>query len=175
MNKIKGLYIARDFITEEEHNKVVKFIYEQDNWKFGDWEQKVMEYKCRDDGVPIGLQRVVMEMGKYDKVIENPNHVTLDECTPGQGIEPRGGEDVCILTLGSEYVINFVCEEKEKEEHLRLVVPRRSLLTIAEDAANKWSHVVSRCVKEEKPDNLGTLIRGTFICVTFKRSCHTLC
>ncbi|KRX98876.1 Alkylated DNA repair protein alkB -like protein 8 [Trichinella pseudospiralis] len=75
-----------------------------------------------------------------------PNQITVNFYEPGQGIPLHGDNsplikgEVVSLSLVSDAVMSF---KKDTNEHYSLILPRRSLLILKDEAKDIWKHGIS--------------------------------
>ncbi|XP_041464023.1 alkylated DNA repair protein alkB homolog 8-like [Lytechinus variegatus] len=155
-----GLVIIPDFIDERLEHKLVNSIDWQSSsekvnqsLKHRKVKHHGYEFKYttnnidRDQPLPGGMPKL------YDHVINRimetghvqfkPDQLTINQYQPGQGIPPHvdthsAFEDAIIsLSLESQVVMEFIDPEGHQ---VPIVLPRRSLLIMTEEARYKWTH-----------------------------------
>jgi alkylated DNA repair dioxygenase AlkB len=169
--QIPGLTIVEDYLTEEEEESLIHYIYEQP-WlpvltrrvqHYGYEYSYRPPYELKDaTAIPQVFRKYA---GNLDKRF---NQVIVNEYAPGQGISKHTdhktlfGERIASLSLGSATTIVFQYGEIKEEFY---VLPR-TLLIMEGDARWKFTHEIP-ARKSDKVD--GKIIqRGTRISLTFR-------
>jgi alkylated DNA repair dioxygenase AlkB len=178
---VNGLTLVEDFISEKEELDLIKNVNSQ-SW-ITDLKRRVQhygykyDYKARriTEDFKVGnipdlikpISKRLLEQGYFKKL---PDQVIVNEYESGQGISshidcvPCFEETVASLSLASDCVMDFI--NSETNQKISILLPRRSLLILKDDARYKWQHgIASR--KTDKID--GQIIkRKRRISLTFR-------
>lgn len=167
----KGAKLILNFITEEEEqNLLVKLVDE--TW-YSALGRRVIHYGSiyryfpnepdRDiDAIPDWIPN--LSFLKKDFF----NQIIVNEYNPGQGIAPHTdaikqfGDTIVTLSLGSDCVMDL----SYKLESIPVLLPRRSLLILQEDARYLWKHGIAKRLKDKIDDVV--LTRTKRISITYR-------
>ena len=141
----QGLELKENFITSLEEEELLKEIDERP-W-LNDLKRRVQHYGYKYDYKVRGKLEYLGEVPEFLKQI-NPgfefNQVIVNEYLQGQGISPHidlpsvFGNTIASLSLGEECIMEFAKDSKK----IPLLLPRRSLLTLKDEARYKWKHSI---------------------------------
>ena len=181
--KIKGLNYIPDFVSQTEHDFLLREIDKQP-W-LNELKRRVQHYGYKYDykfhrinhsmriaELPDWLQNFAERLKQKGFFTETPDQVIVNEYTPGQGITnhidcpPCFSDTVASLSLGSQCVMNFTNKD-DKDEIVPYLLDVRSIVVLKEDARYCWMHGI----KLAKTDNyFGTKIqRGRRVSLTFRK------
>jgi alkylated DNA repair dioxygenase AlkB len=164
---IKGLYYVPNFLTDEEHKKILDYLKKSKKWKGvgkNSGSRKVIHFGYsyaydrsgikKIDDVPdyfknlVDIDRVNANI-ETDLLDENMEQLIINEYKPGQGIHPHldhvgyfGAIIVCI-TIGSGVSMDFTKIEDPTKKKTIFVQPS-SLYIMSGDARYKWKHGIKR-------------------------------
>lgn len=182
---ISGLDYIEDFIDESDEEELLKKIDECE-WNT-ELKRRVQHYgysydykkkSCQKLGqIPKWLKNL---MKKFESIIkvdvdteedELFNQVIINEYIPGQGISPHTdssifGECIATLSLGWDYTMEFA----RKEEKTEILLKRRSILIMTQDARNLWTHSIP--ARKIDVVNGKKIQRQRRVSITFRRYEH---
>ena len=100
-----------------------------------------------------------------------PEQLIINEYEPGQGIAPHTDrvdvfdDQIISVSLGSDIVMDFI--NSKTLETKSILLKRRSLLLMSEDARYEWKHTIPA----RKSDKIGPIKvdRGKRVSLTFRR------
>ncbi len=176
---VPGLTLITNFITEAEETLLLNEINKQP-WNTG-LKRRVQQYGYEYDynsknmaaslGSLPGFLTFLVDKIMEEKLVSNkPDQCIVNEYEPGQGIsdhidKPHLFEDGIIsVSLGSDVVMDFTSPEEKKKG---ILLPRRSLVLLAEDARYKWKHGIAGR-KKDKLESGEMLVRKKRISLTFR-------
>lgn len=181
---MQGLSLITNFITQEEHDALLKFIYEQKEWASAPGQRRVLQYGYKYNyterdakpekttPIPDLFVKVLLRKLEESKEIKlKVDQVIVNEYEPGQGIAPHidhtkhFGPVVASLSLGWAYNMNFA--KQGGEEKKQLLLPVCSLLVLQDEARYKWTHSIERRLDDTLPTG-ETAERGTRVSITFR-------
>ena len=181
LNTINGLNIFYDFISIDEEQLLLSSI-ESQNW-IQDLKRKVQHYGYRynyktrriDQSLKIGdlpkwIDNVISKIRAIDSQIDPIDQVIINNYEPGQGIaahidcEPCFGNYIISLSLLSDIIMEFT--EQDSGRSINVLLPRRSLVVIKDEARYKFLHGI-RPRKKDK-FNHATKIRFRRVSLTFR-------
>lgn len=180
-DKIIGLSIIDDLITDKEHDQLMVSI-DKNKWSnelqrrvqhYGykyDYRSKSINNSMVADSIPewaikIGKRLVGLKIFRVE-----PDQIIVNEYLPGQGIsshidcEPCFGDTIVSLSLNSSAVMQFSRSNSDKRVEEFLFA--KSAIVLKSDARYKWSH----CIPSRKSDYNGKLkiSRKRRISLTFR-------
>ncbi|MDE0020040.1 MAG: alpha-ketoglutarate-dependent dioxygenase AlkB [Candidatus Poribacteria bacterium] len=156
---INGLTYVRDYINEEQHDRLLKRIDANDQRWMNDLKRRVQHYGYRYDykarrvdnsdrlgELPIWLQRLCQKLRADGHLPELPDQVIVNEYEPGQGIashidcEPCFKNAIASLSLGSACIMEFKKKGEEKTTKTEAWLAPRSLVVLKGAARYEWKH-----------------------------------
>ncbi|KAI4488319.1 hypothetical protein M0804_005167 [Polistes exclamans] len=183
-----GLKVIEDFISEEEEKSLLNIIdWTEDGPFLSDLKQRKakhfgyeFQYHSNDVNpntpiIPIPEECRFLqgrfkkhECGAYDY-----DQLTINRYLPGQGIPPHidshspFNNTILSLSLGSTCVMNF----KKENAKVNVVLPRRSLLVMTDEARYAWMHGISSKHSDliETPNGIVKQMRGIRTSFTFRK------
>lgn len=174
---ISGLEYLENYISEDEENFLLSVIDKQ-SW-ITELKRRVQHYGYKYDykantvsaesvdSIPEFILSLCLKLVKDSTFNKIPNQVIINEYLPGLGISAHidalcFGDTICSLSLGADYVMNFL----RKEVVIPKLLARRSLLILKGDARFKWQHEI----QPRKIENfLGQKFqRGKRVSITFR-------
>jgi len=188
IDQVPGLSIIQDYITPSEEDYLFKKL-DKLPWVV-DFSRKLQYYGYRNerekpyDLVPIPqqipdcLSSIIDQVVEENLIYKRPEQVIINDYLPGQGIRPHFDRKdyfdntIIGISLGSDCVMEFTPpdtkETKEnRKEKINVLLPRRSLYIIEDDARYKWQHGIAG----RKNDKLGDgqiCVRKRRISITFR-------
>ncbi|MGO4875997.1 alpha-ketoglutarate-dependent dioxygenase AlkB [Pedobacter psychrotolerans] len=179
---ISGLTYVKEFISQEEEQKLLKTISEQE-W-LGDLKRRVQHYGWKYDykarslnssmylgPLPPWAKNLAERLFEKNLMSELADQVIINEYLPGQGIanhvdcEPCFGDTIVSLSLATPCIMNFInLESKEKRE---TQLDPRSAVSIKGESRYQWSHGIPARLADDI-DGIRTN-RKTRISVTFRK------
>jgi len=105
------------------------------------------------------------------------NQVIINEYLAGQGIAPhidhpvQFGNTIATLLLGSAYVMDL----QSPSQKISILLPRRSLLVLENEARYKWKHGIAKRMKDPSTNSSMTRKRGTRISITYRNDLYQQC
>lgn len=175
--------LIENFITQTEHDILLNFINNSE-WDSTSLSRRVQHYgyKYAYKTTNYKLEQAA-EIPKvfvdilYTKLIEYsiikdtdkfPNQCIVNEYMPGQGIGPHTdhqklfGEIIISITLGSQCIMNFSCNDKQ----IDCILPICSAVILTGDFRYKYKHAI----KNVKSDfiNGKRIKRGTRVSITLR-------
>lgn len=154
---VVGLTLLEGFITEAEEDQMLKFVdSNSDQWE-GMAKRRVQHYGFAFDyklrGVnprrkigplPDAFQPLVSRLSKLSEINRELDQLTVNEYVPGVGLSPHVDThsmftgSIASVTLSGHTVMEF----RRGEERRAILLPRRSVLILAEDARYAWRHYI---------------------------------
>ena len=125
-----------------------------------------------DDGENNQMLRNEKYLLSSSSSLPLPDQCTINEYLPGQGISSHIDthsafhDRIMSLSLASPTVMNFYCAEKSKEK-IHLLLPRRSLLILSNDARYMYAHGISPRKTDVYPDDT-VVNRGRRVSITLR-------
>ena len=173
---IAGLLLRLEYISPETEQKLASLIDEQP-WDTS-WERRRQPYG-RSYGNGQELNPAISDWGLQlidgftrDRIGDQPfNQMLVNEYRPGQGIALHRDyapfdRTVVSLSLLAPCVMDFRCVADGRREHLLL--PRRSLLILQDDARYAWEHGIARRKNDRHAGNV--IPRARRLSITFRRT-----
>jgi alkylated DNA repair dioxygenase AlkB len=156
MDKIDGLTIYSDFITEDEENELVQIINNQkwDNtlkrrtqhygYKY-DYRNRSISKEDYIGSLPEWNDFIIDIMIDNDIVKTKPQQLIVNEYEVGQGISKHidslvFDEPIMSLGLNSQCTMNF--HNRYTKEVIPIVFDRRDLVVLRSDARYIWMHEI---------------------------------
>ncbi len=150
-----GLRLLPNFISKEEEMDLLKSINKQ-SWGT-QLSRRVQHYGYRYDYKNKNLAEKLGDLPEWSEFIVDRiqhtlaetntkfNQMIINEYKPGQGIAAHTdskmfGPIIVSLSLGSDTVMRFVC----KADKTDLVLPRRSLLILQDEARYNYTHEIPK-------------------------------
>lgn len=105
----------------------------------------VMANKPLESTIPPACDTVLDELINKGYFTMKPDQLTVNQYEPGQGIPPHIDthsafkESIASLSLGSQAVMDFTDPD---DNCVSVLLPRRSLLIMADAARYKWKHAI---------------------------------
>ncbi|KAI9476234.1 MAG: hypothetical protein EXX96DRAFT_576315 [Benjaminiella poitrasii] len=188
-NKIPGLYLVLDAVTEQEEDDLLEAT-NKGTWSgLGIGPNPELKRRTQQYGhlFSYRYRKVMEEYGPLpefvgffiDRIIENkwmpnkPNHLLINEYNPGQGIMPHVdaptlfGSAILSLSLLSDCIMKFTSTIND-DESVDVVLPRRSLAILSGDARYKYKHGISKELIEKSTSEEIVIHRKTRISFTFR-------
>jgi len=181
-NSMQGINIIYDFITENTETELLDYINsEQWNKSISRRTQHygyVYDYTKRNAATKTTkVPDIYKELFKDHYVIDENLQVIINEYLPGQGIANHidsliFDSKIMSLSLGSD--ISMIFTNKSDNKELQLLLPRRSLLIIEDEARYKWQHSISKKkidtnVLDVKNNKLVKINRNKRISITVRK------
>lgn len=180
---IKGLIYVPDFISDNEHKEIWEAI-NKDKWlddlkrrvqHYGykyDYKKRSLDYSMYIGAIPQWTNFITERIIEKGYMRTLPDQVIVNEYLTGQGIadhidcEPCFEDTIISLSLGSPCIMDFKNKNDKKEKH-EVLLERKSLVVITDEARYNWTHGIS---SREKDKWLGKIIhRKTRISLTFRK------
>ena len=165
MEKISGLQLTENLLTEEEESNLIHAI-DNEEWctKIKRRTQLYGQEKETSKPIPDWCTPVIDRLVEQDIVKTRPNQVSVNEFTPGQGISHHldnvnSYEDgIVSVSLESDVMMEFI-REKTKVE---VTLPRRSAISMHGEARYEWRNGIA----SRKTDH--GVKRGRHVSLTFR-------
>lgn len=175
-HEISGFTLIPEFITESDERDLLANL-DNGPWET-DWRRRIQQYGLGYAGehghkaswirdFPDWLNALAKRVEPFfDRFPENS---VINEYIPPLGIGPHRdyptfGATVACVSLGSDIVMDFI--HPERDLHVPVFVPARSLWVITGEARYQWQHSISTrlsdVVKGEKR------ARGRRVSITFR-------
>lgn len=96
------------------------------------------------------------------------NQIIVNAYLPGEGIAAniddtkQFGGTIATLSLGSPIVMDMTLDTQKKS----ILLPRRSLLILKDDARYKWKHSIAKRLKDKIPNSKFSITRSKRISIT---------
>lgn len=180
--EIRGLKYVPDFITQSDHDFLLKQI-DGKPW-LSDLKRRVQHYgykynyKARtiDSSMQIGslpdwALEVAYKLYEENFIHELPDQVIVNEYQPGQGISshidcvPCFTDTIVSLSLGSNCVMDFKSLATGKK--IPILLEPRSLTVLKDDARYKWTHSIAARRIDQFHDQVIT--RSRRVSLTFRK------
>ncbi|UPR03948.1 putative alpha-ketoglutarate-dependent dioxygenase [Chloropicon primus] len=166
---IDGLYLLKDFVSEEEERGLLSGLDESGEWKclarrrvkhFGfefDYSIRGVHPNKEIVAFPPCIEPITDRIAGVKEITnERFDQLTVNEYPMGVGLSPHVDThsafagDILSLSLGSSAVMEF----RKGEDHRRLFVPRRSLLAMTGESRLAWQHYIPH----RKTDKVGAKV-----------------
>jgi alkylated DNA repair dioxygenase AlkB len=178
---ISGLYYIDNFLSNQEEKDLIEFIDNQE-WNTS-LKRRTQHYGynynydstklTRTNKIPDTFKEIIQKFSQNLNSIPilkdyEFDQVIVNEYEPGQGISAHidhtknFAEIVVSLSLGSPCEMVF-CETKNKENVIKQILQRKSLVILTEDARYKFTHAIPA----RKSDN--GVKRSKRISLTFRK------
>jgi alkylated DNA repair dioxygenase AlkB len=178
---IKGLTIFEDFINEDEEQFLISMI-DKEMWHT-QLLRRVQHYgsiynyyrpnstkKVKAKSIPVWLSELANKVYSTGLLRTSPDQIIINEYIPGQGISAhidcpiQFGDTICSISLEDSYVMTFENSNEGIKEDVLL--KRRSLIILSEDARYRWTHKIS----SRKNDYIGGFkkARSRRVSITFR-------
>jgi alkylated DNA repair dioxygenase AlkB len=177
---LPGLFLYPDFIDEAKEKQLLDEIDSQ-TW-IVDYLRRLQYYGYRNEldkpydliPFPISMPPLIYQLSQeivgQQILLHQPDQVIINEYVPGEGIKPHKDRayyenQICGVNLGSGCIMRFI--KGKNEEVVDIVIPRRSLYVMQDDARKKWNHGIP----PRKKDNIaGTLQhRERRVSITYRK------
>lgn len=155
---ITGLVYLPNYLHPEEHDLLFQSI-DEERWST-ELKRRVQHYGYKYDyrkrsidpsmavPMPRWAQKFAARLAAY--MPKQPDQIIVNEYLPGQGIsahvdcEPCFGDVIAVISLGSDYVMDF--RHRENGTHIPLLLEARSLMIMSGESRYKWTHgIAARC------------------------------
>lgn len=148
INKILGLEIAEDFVTQSEEQELISHFQKRERKDTED-RNSIDRFglsvpysdNIREHRIPEYFDTVI------SKLPERPTSVSINHYLPKQGITyhyDRGTNKVYVLSLEADCEISF----KKDEKIFSVTLPQRSLMMMQGEARINWQHGIMEIEKE---------------------------
>ncbi|KAI9285261.1 hypothetical protein BC943DRAFT_380383 [Umbelopsis sp. AD052] len=187
MQIIPGLTVVEDFVSPEEETHLVQCCDERQWSGLGISPNPELKRRTQQYGHLFSYQyrKVLQELGPLpdfvtpilDRIADQnlsppPNHLLVNEYEPGQGIMPHTdapsifGPAILSLSLLSACVMTFTNVETGRT--IDVLLPRRSMLVMTEEARYNYKHSISKDLIETLSDGT-TIERSRRVSFTFRQ------
>jgi len=168
VGSIPNVYYIPHFVTQEESDLILKHVYSHQNkWtklkrrRLQNWGGIPSSRGMLPEALPPFLHTVCTHMAQCHVFAQPPNHILLNEYTPGQGIMshkdgPLYFPRVAILSLSGPAVIEFR-KEISQPPSMSLYLHPRSLLIFQDDAYTEYFHGIQEVERDEITSVLANL------------------
>ena len=153
---INGLYYFNNFISDQEEKDLIQFIDNQE-WNTS-LKRRTQHYGYNynydstkltpANTIPDTFKQIIEKFDSIDILKDYKfDQVIVNEYEPGQGISAhidhvKNFSDIIVsLSLGSACEMVF-CEKKNKENILKQILQRKSLVVLSEDARYNFTHTI---------------------------------
>lgn len=148
------VYYLPEFLIPADQEALLQAVDSVDEWtslrrrRLQQWGGTPLPEGMQQEPLPPYLTTVIARLVDVFGVSETPNHVLINEYTPGQGIMPhRDGPlyhpRVAILSLGGTVAMDLNPPQGGGDESLQVVLRPGSLLIFEEDVYEKWMHGIA--------------------------------
>lgn len=155
---INGLKYVPNFITQQEHNLLIKQIdskpwlsdlkrrVQHYGYKYN-YKARAIESSMQIGGLPDWASDIAYKIHNYNFMSELPDQVIVNEYQSGQGISkhidcvPCFTDTIISLSLGSACVMDFTNNSTNKK--LSILLEPKSLIILKDDARYKWTHSIA--------------------------------
>lgn len=174
---IPGLTYIPDFITQEEHDRLLRYI-DAARWST-EWKRRVQPYgesygslhSLNAKPIPVWGMELVAQLYREGHTDFLCDQLLVNEYLPGQGISPHVDYNsfdrtVASLSLGSACIMDF--EHVETGEKHQLWLEPRSILIMDGEARYQWMHGIAPRKKDVW--NGAPFTRGRRVSITFRKS-----
>ncbi|KAI8084088.1 uncharacterized protein B0P05DRAFT_467415 [Gilbertella persicaria] len=171
-HQVPGLFVVCECVTEQEEETLVKAVNQQPWSGLGIGPNPELKRRTQQYGhlFSYRYRKVLEEYGPLpefsqclvDRIMQHawmpnrPNHLLVNEYNPGQGIMPHidapalFGPVILSLSLLSDCIMTFELEDT----HVPILLPRRSVAILTEDARYKYKHSISKDLIETIQDQV---------------------
>ncbi|GAX34337.1 alpha-ketoglutarate-dependent dioxygenase AlkB [Nodularia sp. NIES-3585] len=182
VHEVKGLKYIPEFITQSEHNYLIKQVDNQP-W-LSDLKRRVQHYgykynyKARaiDTSMHIGALPdwaldLAYKLYNANFIDSIPDQVIVNEYLPGQGISshidcvPCFSDTIISLSLGSACIMDFT--NPSTDEKIPVLLEPKSIVLLKEDARYKWTHSIAARKTDKFQEKVIT--RERRISLTFRK------
>ena len=177
---IPGLFLYPDFIDPARETKLLNEIDGQ-SW-IVDYQRRLQYYGFRNEletpynlvsyqiSIPQEIDQLALEIVEKHILDHQPDQVIINEYLPGQGIKSHKDRayyenQICGINLGSGCVMKFT--NTSTFEVIDVVIPRRSLYVMQDDARKKWSHAIPPRKKDMIDGNI--VHRDRRVSITYRK------
>ena len=182
VKEVPGLTVIENFITQQQHDTLMKGIY---SFEWNDTLKRRVQhygyaYDYRNRGVSSDTQ-VPPIPECFNELLDKlqiyfggqkPEQLIINEYTPGQGIAPHidalvFGDPIISLSLGS--TCEFIFQNRtDSEDSYSIILKPNTLVIMSKDSRYKYTH----CIPKRKVDYDETtdksIPRGTRVSLTFR-------
>lgn len=154
-NELPGFLLYPEFIDEATEQSLIEEIDSQ-VW-IVDYNRRLQYYGYRNEleapydliefpvPIPLLLKSLSEEIVHQKILNEEPDQVIVNEYYPGEGIRPHKDRNyfenqICGVNLGSSCVLRFI--KVKGGDVIDILVPRRSIYVIQDEARYKWKHAI---------------------------------
>ncbi|XP_057667245.1 alpha-ketoglutarate-dependent dioxygenase alkB homolog 6 [Diorhabda carinulata] len=150
------IYYIPNFITANENANIIKNVYSVpkpkwtnlSNRRLQDYGGVPHEKGMIPEKIPNWLQiylNKIKELGVFDNC--EPNHVLVNEYSPGQGIMPHTDgplfyPTICTISCGSHTILEFVENDARRKKVCDVFLEECSLVIIKDDLYSKYLHSI---------------------------------
>jgi alkylated DNA repair dioxygenase AlkB len=179
---IPGLNLLYDFVSTKEELKLIEAI-DNSPW-LDDLKRKVQHYGFKYDyklrrideslrigDLPIWCNDVTKKFLEVVNIFDSVDQLIINNYEPGQGIamhtdcEPCFTNTIVSLSLGADIVMDF--SYKGEKEKISIILPRRSLLLIQDDARYNFLHGIAQRKKDKFNEKI--IERKRRVSMTFRK------
>jgi alkylated DNA repair dioxygenase AlkB len=154
---MKGLTYIPAYLTPEEHEDLLNTI-DKAAWST-ELKRRVQHYGYNYDyrkrsidasmvmSMPEWARQLVARVTGDGYTLQQPDQLIVNEYLAGQGIsphvdcEPCFGNVIVVISLGSDYVMDF--RHRESSVHAPLLLQSRSLMVMSGEARYEWTHGIA--------------------------------
>ena len=177
---IPGFSLIKDYLDEEEE-KFLSDSINKERWVV-DYKRRLQYYNYRNElvkpydlipipsKIPLFLEVLIERMLNDKLVDEKPDQIIINEYKPGEGLKPHTDRKdyfkntIVGISLLSDTVMEF--HENSSETKKKILIPRRSLYVMKDDARYKWKHSIPARKKDVMDGSINH--RQTRISITFR-------
>ncbi|QXV63701.1 alpha-ketoglutarate-dependent dioxygenase AlkB [Mucilaginibacter sp. 21P] len=176
---IAGFTLFKDYIDQMQEVLLLKKIDDQP-W-IVDYARRLQYYGYRNElekpyalvEFPVPMPDLLRQLAQriHDEgILQNmPDQVIINEYVPGEGIKPHKDRNyfenqICGVNLGSDCIMRFIGPDYEVND---ILIPRRSVYLMQDDARYKFSHGIAPR-KKDVVDGVATL-RERRVSITYRK------
>ena len=179
--EVPGLFLAKNFISEQHETFLLKYI-ESQPWchdisrptqHYGfKYSYKSKSAQVKAEPIPLEFQAFFPTFCSYGVFLEDPEQCIVNKYSPGQGITAHidrvdsFGPVIASISLGSSIFFEFV--HSLTKTTVPVFIPQRSLFFMAGDARFKWKHGIVKRKYDVHPKTQERLARKTRVSITFR-------
>lgn len=183
MATINGLSYAPEFLTTDEHDRLVQAIDAHGWQRSGQMKRLVQQYGFaynhqaqdrrpeRVEPFPAWLEALAALVAVTGRFKRKPDQAIINRYAPGEGIGPHldftrhFGDTVASVSLLSDAVMDFTSVE-DRTRTFPMLLERGSAVILAGDARYKWKHGIALRHVDRYKDR--DILRGVRYSVTFR-------